>query len=81
MRNDGLEKRELRSAFAEIYVANRLARFNPQLWNERENLNADIYLKKLDKRVEVKSTMLKEDAFWDWAFQFSQIKVVQNIMS
>lgn len=70
----GLEKRELRSAYAELLVARKLERFGPQVWNERKNKNADIYLEHLDKRVEVKSTSLKEGTFWDWAFQFSQIR-------
>lgn len=58
---------KLRSVYAELYVANKLAKFSPQIGAEREDKSADIYLAKIGKRVEVKSSekgQMCDPALW-----------------
>jgi len=73
---EGISCRELRSRYAEIYVASRLLRYNPQLGNKREDTGADIYLKKIGKRIEVKAGKkysMTGNADWAWTFGVKQI--------
>jgi len=58
--------------YGEFYVAYQLLKYMPQLGNERENKNADVYLKSIGKRVEVKWGRLNEDEFWGiwWGWGF-----------
>ena len=65
------------SKYAEIWVAHKLRRFEPQIGRLRERISADIYLKVLDKRIEVKYSMLKGEwrkrfgvngRNWGWGF-------------
>jgi hypothetical protein len=63
----GLKDKNTRCQYAEYFVAKKLAdkKHEVQILDERENLNADIYLPKLGVRVEVKSS-----CFYDggWAY-------------
>ena len=56
-----------------MYVANKLKKHHPQIAYERDVRSADIYLSIIDKRIEVKSSIIKEDDYWDWSFGFKQI--------
>ena len=55
------------SKYAEVWVADKLRQFEPQLGKLREKTSADIYLKKIEKGVEVKYSTLKNGR-WGWAF-------------
>lgn len=61
---------KLRSRYAEYLVAYELAKrgYDVQLLNERENINADIYIADKQKRVEVKSGKYDEDGWTDASF-------------
>jgi len=63
----------VRAKYAEMYVADKLRKYNPQIGYERDVTNSDIYLSDMKKRIEVKSSIFKED-YWDWAFSPKQIK-------
>jgi hypothetical protein len=66
------------SKFAEFWVANRLAEYQPQIWKSRNKGGADIYLRRIDKNIEVKYSTLRSewktkwkeisDCNWGWAF-------------
>jgi len=64
LHNSGLEDRELRSKYAEFLVTKEIASrgYEVQVLNEREVRSADIYVPEIDKRIEVKSGLFKEES-------------------
>ncbi len=62
----------IRGKYAEIHVAYKLRKYISQIDQERDIKSADIYLLKLGKRVEVKSSIFKGD-YWAWSFGFKQL--------
>ncbi len=64
LHNNGLEDRVLRSKYAEFLVAREIALrgYDVQVLNERDVKSADIYIPKIDRRVEVKSGVFKVES-------------------
>ncbi|MCK5699475.1 MAG: hypothetical protein KAH93_06495 [Candidatus Aenigmarchaeota archaeon] len=55
--------------YGEVFVANKLLKYEPQIGAERENKNADIYLKEIGRRVEVKwASFYEKERYWSWGF-------------
>lgn len=68
---------KIRAIYAELYIANELIEFEPKIGMDRgEFTSADIYMKKVDKSVEVKACeqgIMTFKAKWTWTFQQKQI--------
>lgn len=67
--------------YAEILVANKLKEYNPQIGEERDNTEADIYLKiKKGIRIEVKCSNVdtlkggERERYWYWSIRKNQIE-------
>jgi hypothetical protein len=65
------------SKFAEFWVANHLIEYPPQMGKNRNKRGADIFLRRIKKRIEVKYSTLRpvwkrkyglSDCNWGWAF-------------
>ncbi len=54
--------------WAKEFVKEKLQKYKPQIGDERENKNADIYLKEIDKGVNVRWASFREEEgrFWSW---------------
>lgn len=68
---------KVRGVYAELYVADKLAKFSPQIGKKRKVKNADIYLTKKAKRVEVKESekgKMTGDADFCWVIQSKQLE-------
>ena len=63
--------------YGEVFVANKLRKYEPQIGAERENKNADIYLKEINRRIEVKwASFYEEERYWSWGFGYG--KQIEN---
>ena len=68
---------KLGAMYAELYVANELSRFSPEIGYERKSKTADIYLSKIGKTVEVKAHekgLFSGEEDYAWAIQSDQLK-------
>jgi len=68
---------QLRAIYTEVYVAQKLKMYNPQLGYDREVRTADIYLAKSEKRVEVKADekgVFSGEADFAWSFSPKQLE-------